>query len=344
MTDIFAIQDEIGQAISEALKVCLVARTRTVNIEAYQNYLKGQYYYLRLTPESLAKAKEFFEQALAIDTNYAAAYSGLAEYYFHLAGLGLRPVCDMAPMAKSAAESALAIDPGNSVAHSVLGAMAAVFDYDWQVAETHFNKAIPSEPVPPMVRLRYAVNYLVPWRRVPDATEQIRLALESDPLSMPLHLCMAWCLYFAKQYRETVDYARRALEIDANYYLIWNAMGLAQLGGGFTQEAITSLRRVVELAPWFSDGAWYLATAYYQAGDHERSRELAHKLASSHGHTYGPSIYYAASGEADAMFAALEAAHRHRDVDLPFIQMQPLFDHWRGHPRFQALLRQMNLA
>jgi len=90
MTDIFAIQDEIGQAISEALKVCLVARTRTVNIEAYQNYLKGQYYYLRLTPESLAKAKEFFEQALAIDPNYAAAYSGLAEVLLLLGGARLK--------------------------------------------------------------------------------------------------------------------------------------------------------------------------------------------------------------------------------------------------------------
>ena len=78
MTDVFAIQDEIGQAISEALKVRLAPRAQTVNIEAYQNYLKGKYYRVRFTPESLAKAKECFEQALAIDPNYAPAYSGLA--------------------------------------------------------------------------------------------------------------------------------------------------------------------------------------------------------------------------------------------------------------------------
>ena len=85
MTDVFAIQDEIGQAISEALKVRLAPRAQTVNVEAYQNYLKGQYYRARLTPESLAKAKECFEQALAIDPNYAPAYSGLAVYYYALA-------------------------------------------------------------------------------------------------------------------------------------------------------------------------------------------------------------------------------------------------------------------
>ena len=104
------------------------------------------------------------------------------------------------------------------------------------------------------------------------------------------------------------------------------------------------MKRVAELAPWFSDGGWYLATAYHQAGDHERSQGWARKLASSYGHTYGPAIYYAASGEGDAMFEALEGAYRHRDVDLPFIQGQPLFDPWRADPRFQSLLQRMNLA
>ena len=82
--------------------------------------------------------------------------------------------------------------------------------------------------------------------------EQSRLALETDPLSMLLHFGMALSMYYAKQYRETIEYARRALEIDANYYLIWFVMGLAQLRAGFAQEAITSLKRVVELAPWWS--------------------------------------------------------------------------------------------
>ena len=122
----------------------------------------------------------------------------------------------MAPLAKSAAEKALAIDPANSVAYSVLGAMAAVFDYNWQMAEKHFRKAMAAEPVPTMVRLRYAVNYLVSSRRIPDAMEQIRLALESDPLCMPLHLCMALCKYFAKQYLETIEYARRARSTRGN--------------------------------------------------------------------------------------------------------------------------------
>jgi serine/threonine-protein kinase len=229
MTDIFAIQDEIGQAISEALKVRLAPRVQTVNIEAYQNYLRGQYYRMRMTPESLAKAKEFFEQALAIDPNYASAHSGLAEYNYTLAVFGIKPTGDVAPLAKSAAEEALAIDPANSEAHSVLAVMAAICDYDWKAVEQHFHKAMAAEPVPSIVRVRYVLYYLLPLGRITEATGQSRLALETDPLSTLNHFGVAWCMYYGKQYRETIEYARRALEYDANQFLIWYMMGLAQL-------------------------------------------------------------------------------------------------------------------
>ena len=343
LTDVFAIQDEIGEAISEALKVRLAPRARTADIEAYQNYLRGQYYRVRYTPESLAKAKECFEQALAIDRNYAPAYSGLAEYYYLLAAHGIKPTGDTAPLAKPSAEKALAIDPANSEAHSVLASLAAFCDYDWKAAEQYFHKAMAVEPVPPTVRFRYALLYLLPLGRVAEAMEQNRLALEIDPVSMPLHYGMAWSMYAAKQHQETIEYVRRALEIDANYYLIWFVMGRAQLHAGFAQEAITSLRRAVDLAPWYR-GAWSLAAAYYQAGDYELGKEWARKLADPHGHTLGAADYYAATGDVDAMFEALDGAHRQRDVRLLLIQYFPFFDPYRTDPRYHALLQRMNLA
>jgi serine/threonine-protein kinase len=344
MNDIFAIQDEISQAISEALKVRLAPRAQAVNIEAYQNYLKGQYYRLRLTPESLAKAKEYFELALAIDPNYAPAYSGLAEYYYSLAAPSIKPMLDMAPLARSAAEKALAIDPANRDAHSVLAALAAIVDYDWRAAETHICQAMAGEPIPPAVRTRYAVWYLLPLGRIPEATEQSRLALETDPLSMLLHFGMARCLLGAKQYRETIEYVRKALEIDANYWPIWVAIGWAQLYAGFAQAAITSYQRSVALAPWYSELEWWFAVAYHKAGDHERSQEWALKLSDAHGQTYSASAYYAAVGDVDAMFGALDGAYQQRQPTLLFLPNQPLFDPYRADPRFQALLQRMNLA
>jgi TolB-like protein len=132
LTDIFAIQNEIGQAISEALNLRLAPRAQTVNIEAYQNFLKGQFYRQRLTPKTAARAKECFGRALAIDPNYAAAHSGLASYYHSLAVLTTERSGDIAPLAKSAAEKALAIDPANSEAHSILATVAGIVDYEWR--------------------------------------------------------------------------------------------------------------------------------------------------------------------------------------------------------------------
>jgi len=344
MNDIFAIQDEIGQAISEALKVRLAPRAQAVNIEAYQNYLKGQYYRLRLTPESLAKAKECFELALAIDPNYATAYSGLAEYYYSLAAPGIKPMLDMAPLARSAAEKALAINPANREARGILALLAAMVDFDWRAAEAHLRQAMAGELVPPVVRARCALWYLLPLGRIPEATEQSRLALETDPLSMILHFSMAMCLYCAKQYRETIEYVRKALEIDANYWPIWGAIGWAQLHAGFAQAAITSSQRSVELAPWYSELVWWLAVSYHKAGDIERSQEWALKLSDAHGQTYAASAYYAAVGEVDAMFDALDGAYRERQPPLLFLPNEPLFDPYRADPRFQAVLQRMNLA
>ncbi|HXP87830.1 MAG TPA: protein kinase [Bryobacteraceae bacterium] len=344
MTDVFAIQDEISQAISEALQVHLAPRVRTVNVEAYQLYLKGQYHRWRLTPESLAKAKECFEQALAIDQNYAPAYSGLASYYYGLAALGWKPAGEVAPLAKSAAEKALAINPANNEAHSVLAVLAGIFDYDWNMAEYHHRKAMAAEPVPPLARFQYGLFYLLPLGRSADAIEQARLGLETDPLSVPLHNLTVGSMLLSKQYRETIEYARKALEIDATFYFIWISMGLAQLQAGLPQEAIASLKRAVDLTPWNSINAWILAAAYHQAGDHGHSQELAGKLAGSHDRTIGAALYYAATGEVDAMFEALDGAYRQRYGALPFQIHFPLFDPYRADPRFQALLKRMNLA
>jgi serine/threonine protein kinase/Tfp pilus assembly protein PilF len=344
LTDVFAIQDEIAQAISEALKIRLAPRAQAVNIEAYQNYLKGVYYGFRFTPEGLAKAKGYFEQALAIDPNYAPAYYGLSVYYFVLGVMGIKPVGEMAPLAKSAAEKALDIDPSTSLAHSVLATIAATCEYDWKTAEAHYRKATSTQPVPPRVRYSYAVHYLLPQRRVPEAIEQSRMALETDPLSMTLHWGLVMCMHAAKQYREAIECAHRALEIDASYHPLWIAMGLAQLHASLPQEAIATFKRVVDLAPWYHMGEWLLAAAYHQAGDREHSQEWARKLADSHGQNIGAALYYAAAGEVDAMFDALEGAFRLRDYYMIHIQDLLFFDRYHTDPRYQALLQKMNLV
>jgi tetratricopeptide (TPR) repeat protein len=149
-------------------------------------------------------------------------------------------------------------------------------------------------------------------------------------------------MYYSKQYRETIEYVRKTLEIDANYYPMLIAMGFAQLSADFAEEAITSWRRVVELAPWWSVGVGLLAATSYQAGDYKQSQEWAGKAAGAHG--LGAAIYHAAVGEIDAMFNELDEAYRQRDRVLIEIRNLFFFDPYRADPRFQALLQRMNLA
>jgi len=343
LTDVFAIQDEIGQAIAEALKLRLTVHTPVVNVEAWQLCLKGEYHRLRFTPDGFAKAKDCFEQAIAIDPNYAEPHNRLAMYY-HMVGLvGIEPITETAPRARVASAKALEIDPSNHEVHRTLAVLAAAYDHDWKAAETHFRKAMAPEPVHAATRYAFGTYYLLPLNRVPEALEQARLALDLDPLSMLLHFGMAWSLYCASRYKESAECARRALEIDSNSYFVWHVLGLAQLRIGQPQEAATSLARSVDLAPWYHIARGFLAAAYERLGDRERSLECGRRLAESHPETVGAAVYYSATGEVDSMFQALEGAYRHRDVFL--LYSRSLFlEPYQGDTRFQVLLTRMNLA
>ncbi len=280
MTDVFAIQDEIGQAISEALQVRLAPRTRVLDIEAWQHWLKGVHHRGRNTPDNVAKAKEHFEQALAIDPNYAQAYSGLALTYYVLAVMGAAPASELKPLAILAAEKALAIDPSDSEAYAVLAVLAGMFDYDWKRAERNHLKSVTVEQVSPRARFVYSNYYLVPNGRTSEAIEQNRMALESDPLSLLFYSGMVWCLFSAGQPMEAIVCARRAMEIDPNFHLVWLHMGLAQLGARLPDEAVGSFKTrygtgsMASYRPRVSN-----CTAYHCAGDQVRSSELARQFA-----------------------------------------------------------------
>jgi serine/threonine-protein kinase len=344
MTDVFAIQDEIAQAVSSALRVHLAPRAQTVNIEAYQHHLRGRFHLLRLTQESLAKARACQEQALAIDPQYAPAHSALAEYYHTLLLLGLQPAETAAPLARAAAERALAIDPHHAEAHSTLGSLAGSVDYHWDVAGDHHRRGLAVDPVSSIIRFRYAAWYLLPLGRIDEAREQIQRGLETDPLNLPLHYGLMLCTNHARHYHETIEYGRRALEIDPTMYILWLSLGQAQVFLGLMHDAISSLTRMVEIAPWMPMGVAMLAAACHVSGDTDRGRALAGQLTNAHGHAYAAAVYHAAVGDADVMFADLEQAWRERDPFLIHIAAVPFLGAYRRDPRYAALLERMHLS
>jgi serine/threonine-protein kinase len=345
LTDVFAIQDEIGQAISEALKVRLAPPVKTANIEAWRFCLQGEFYRQRYTPEDLRKGKECLEQALKIDPNYAPAYDGLAGYYHALALLDMAPAKEVFPLARTAAEKALALDSANIASHTRLGVIAAASEYDWEAAGHHHRKAMSAQAIPTNSRFLYAVYYLAPLGRAAEAVEQCRSGLEIDPLSTFLHVGMDVALIGAKQYGDAIACTRRGLEIDPNFYFLWTMLGEVQLATGNYKDAVVSLNRSTELAPWFSFGLGMLAAACYQVGNKELSQDCAQRLSHLHnGGSIGLAYYHAATGNADAMFQALDRAYTRREIYLLWINSWKYFDPYRSDPRFHNLLRRMNLA
>ncbi|MGA2738830.1 MAG: protein kinase [Bryobacteraceae bacterium] len=349
MTDIFAIQDDISQAIANALKVKLAApRRSTTSVEAFQNYLKGLYWYQRYTPESLALAKESFERVLRQDPACAAAYGGLAVYYYGLGALGIRRMTEMAPLAKSAAESALAIDQTLSEAHSVLGLVVGAVEFDWKSAESHFQAAMDIDPVPPLVRVRYALYFLTPLQRFEEAEMQYRRALENDPLSMMVHFGLAFALSCQRRYGDAIEHAAAAVDLYPDYWLVHFAMGLALSQAGRLRESIASLETVVRLSPSFTLAAGFLAASYVRDGNPERAEKLMEEVrARSSKHYVSPAcfaVYHAALGEVDKTFGFLEGALAERDPYLTRIDAEPCFEPFRPDPRYRDLMVRMNLG
>jgi serine/threonine protein kinase/Tfp pilus assembly protein PilF len=348
MTDIFAIQDDISMAIANALKVTFAApQRRHVNIEAFQNYLKGLYWYQRYTQESLAKAKEAFEQALAKDPTYAPAYAGLAVFYFGLGALSVKPMIEMAPLAKSSAQKALAIDETLSEAQSVMGLVTGAVEYDWKTAERHFQAALAVKPVPPLVGLRYGLYYLTPLRRFDEAEEHYKRALETDPLSMMAHFGLTNAYYCQRRYNLAIEHAARTVEIYPDYWLAHFIMGITLSQTGAHEAAIASLRKSLQYSPTFTMAAGFLAAALVRAGEKDRAESLMAEITVKSKKQFVPpacfAIYHAALGNTVEMFEDLEAAFAQRDPYLTRMDSEPCFDGYHSDARYRSLLKRMNL-
>ena len=193
LTDVFAIQDEIAAAIAGALQVKLsvepaARRRHEPNPAAHEAYLKARYHWGKYRPESVARCKEYSEQAIALDPQFALAHCGYADYFLQLAGAGYMPAHEAMPLVREEAQKALKIDPSLPEAHAMLGSVAALYDYDWKEADRRFRLALAHDPVPPRVRQWYATFYLVPMGRMQESVDQLEQGLKEDPLNIAIAL------------------------------------------------------------------------------------------------------------------------------------------------------------
>lgn len=345
LTDIFAMQDDMAEAIAELFHLRFnPARRQTVSLEAHQSYWKGMYHCQRYTADGVAKGMQFFEEALRFDPTYAPAHAGKATLYSTLGTLGLRRMADMAPLVKDAAEKALAIDPTLIAAHTALGVVTGL-EFRWSEAARHFQIALGEEGLSPMLRARYALYFLMPTGRFGEALTECKRALETDPLSMMAHFALTYLHYWRRDFAGAKKVAANALEINPGFWLVRLTLAMADFQTGELDDAIRHARLVLESAPFYSLAAGLMAAAQLRAGRRKEAERMLALLRSSKLYVL-PScfaIYHACDGDADALFAAYDQIIADQDPHGRPLAIDPVMDPYRKDPRFNEVLKHLNL-
>jgi TolB-like protein len=355
MSDIFAIQDEISQAIVDVLKVKLIGQPnqpivprRTANPAAHQSYLEGRYHFVQLTAASLARGLECFQRSVALDPDYAAPHAGLAESYMYLSLYDSSLLHGVIPKALAAAERAIQLDPGAVDGYLPRGMIRGAYEYNWSAAAQDFDKALQLNPDAALAHYRRGIWILMPMGRMDEAVAECQRAVELDPLSILTRCIEAFVLNIAGRNETAIQRARSALELFPDSFLAYFLSGMTLGGCGLLDEAAEMLERGSRAIP----GNVWLATI--QAGIYARQRkteEVSRILIRTEelsGRQAAPplvlGLLHALSGNLDQAFRLLETAVEERHIwTIPMLRT-PLFAEFLGGPRYQALLRKMNLT
>jgi TolB-like protein/Flp pilus assembly protein TadD/predicted Ser/Thr protein kinase len=350
--DVFDIQDEISHAIVEHLMVTLLAgeksalqKRATADPEAYNLYLKGLYFVARPSPESIAKALGFFQQAIDRDPTFALAHVGVAAVFAYLGIANLAPSAEMYPKAKAGLAQAFKLDPDLAEAHGLAAVLAFWYEWNWEVAGESFRRVLSANPGDAMSRGQYAW-FLVNQGRFDESLQEIKHALRLDPL-MPLFYAWSIGLHNAsRRYGEALGEFSKLLEIEPSFGLAYFHAGMAYYQLGKLDEAIETFekgRTLVNFGDW-DDGM--LALCYRRKGDFEKAASFDTEnpestMQSPASRAWGRAM----GGDLDGAFRCLELAFERRDALMPFVHVyaEMLAPELTRDPRFQGVLRRMNL-
>ena len=350
LADVFAVQDEIATAIADALQVKLAGafagrRRYTPSLPCYEAYLRALHESQKLTPDAMARSKEWYERAIALDPGFALAHSMFGFHFAQLANYGLLPAHEAMPLVRSEARKALAIDPSLPEGHATLGLVAGLYDYDWQEAGRRFELAMAADPVPSQVRRYYAWYYLLPVGRAKEAVEQCTLALQEDPLDLSGRLRLAQCLQAAGRSEDASSELRRVLELDEHLWFSHFIWALEQLREGRLADAIAHAETASSLAPWNPSAKGLLAAACRANGNNSRSEALLEQLrpGRAYGTPLGLATFHLACSEIEACadWAERAIAERHPAI---FFFLRSHAHALRNSAHWPTLARQLNLT
>lgn len=325
------------------------ARDRSVPVstEAYQEYLKGRYFWNKRTGDDIRKAIEHFRAAIRLDADYALAYVGVAEAYLILGFHTSMPTREAYAEAKKAVLKALELDPELAEAHASLAAIKAGDDWDLAGALEGFARAVELKPNYATAHQWYA-EHLVCAGREDQAIAEARRACELDPISLVINTSTGLVLAQARRYDEAAAQLEKTQEIDKNFAMAHRFLGDVQVAQGRFEEAIEehALAAVLGGEPAASAEARAAALrhAFREGGDaaYWRKRlELA--AAAAEPSPYELAMLHARMGETESAVECLQGAFERRDYNLLYLRTNPAFDGLRGHPVVAGLMKQVGL-
>jgi eukaryotic-like serine/threonine-protein kinase len=350
LEDVFAIQDELSRAIVDALKLRLGSDSEqlvvpTKNLEAYNLYLKGRFFFNRFTEPGLRKSLDFFEHVLLQEPGYARAYAGMADCWCALADDWAAPD-DAYPRAKAAAQRALQHDPELAEAMTSLGKVLCWYEWDFAGAEQQLRRAVSLNPNYAEAHWTFG-SALPAVGRLSEAVEEMRKALTLDPLYPQYSRWLGRFLLYAGDHAAAIDQSHKTMELSTEYFQSYLDIGSACLSQGRPEQALEWYRRGQGLQTSVRSYDAYIVRALAPLGRMEEAEEILKRLEDESRQHYVRAevlaMGYAAVGALDKAFASLERAFQARSAGLIYLHVDPGYEPLKSDPRYAALVARIGL-
>jgi non-specific serine/threonine protein kinase len=352
LRDVLGLQSEVARAIAEEIQVKLtpqerarLGRSRPVNVEAHEAYIRGRYDYGRGQPD---KSIEHFRRAIAIEPDNALAHAGLADAYGFLLGPAMETVApdQVVPLGRAAALKALELDESLAEPHVSLARIQMYYDWDWPEAEKQLRRAIQLSPNYPSAHLMYGL-LLADLKRSDEAVAEIRRALQLDPVSCLIAAVGGWVLYISGHPEAGKQQLQKALELEPVFF--FTRMLLTTIHGceGRFAEAIAEGQQAVRLSGGAPLQLGWLGYSLGSTGRKSEALAILDQLEAMSGQRYVPATarvaVFLGLGDCNRTIEWLENGYRQRDSAMTHLRVLPLFEPLYPDPRFQDLLRRMKL-
>jgi TolB-like protein/Tfp pilus assembly protein PilF/tRNA A-37 threonylcarbamoyl transferase component Bud32 len=351
-TDVLNLEDKISRDVAEAILPHLtvdqrlrLAKRGTDNPQAHEAYLRGRFYWNTFTEEGFARAIVCYQQAIALDPNYALAHAGVAAYHNWLGVFTVMPFAECAAAAHEAALTSVQLDPNLAEGHTALGQAVLCRDFAWDSAEHHLVRAIELDPNYSPARIWYALQ-LAMEGRFSESLKQANIGRDLDPLAVISRFAVVWCSYHSRRYDEAYRFASATLENEPNNLMMLYGVSFVLSRLSRHAEAVETAEKCVERLGKASHTLGRLGAAYAAAGNLEKGQQVLDEMdqlsARRFISPYHIALVNCALGRKEASLDLLEQAYDTGDAKVLWMGVDPELDPLHGHPRFNDLLQRLD--